>query len=269
MPPRKTATQRNATICCALVVAVGFAAPSRSQQSTHAPVADRTRTQPLQLVPGTTLPVSLERALKAGKTAAGTRVVTRTTQRVPINAEEYLPPGAIVAGVVVAGDSSDGAAASAGSTLTIRFTTLTDRGQTVPLSANTLAIANFTDVDDTVAPAAGGPDRGNPSPASWTTPQIGGDEVYRSGWVGPVCNDVLKTVGFADFHGVYSNPGAVAGSPDFPLAVGVFSTAAHGLYGFDSSITLHSANGVATVAGPPHKAVLRRGDNLLLQVVAP
>lgn len=72
------------------------------------------------------------------------------------------------------------------------------------MKTDVIAVASMMEVNDTAAPANGSTDRGNPSQANWTTRQVGGDEVYRSGWVGDVYDDVMKKVGFADYYGVYS-----------------------------------------------------------------
>ena len=77
---------------------------------------------------------------------------------------------------------------------------------TVPLETRAVAMANLMDVDDTFLLMQGGADRGNSSEASWTTRQVGGEEVVRSGWVGPVVGSGVRTVGSADYYGVYSLP---------------------------------------------------------------
>lgn len=110
----------------------------------------------------------------------------------------------------------------------LAVTLLRYQKQTVPVITKAVAIANFTDVDDTFLRTTGGADRGNASEASWTTSQVGGDEVYRSGWVGDVCDDRMRKVGYADYYGVYSLPtGPTEGDgPALPRAMGVFSTTA-------------------------------------------
>ena len=215
-----------------------------------------------QLKPGTTLPVALRHALRPGKTTVGTRVVAVTTQRVPIGPKLWLRHGAQLTGSVIASTSQGGVA-----TLKVRFDALEYRGKTIPISADTLAIASNMEVSQTAMPANGSSDRGNPDAASWTTAQVGGDEVYRSGWQGPVCSSTMQRVGFADFHGVYGNPPAQGDGPDFPLAMGPFSTSAQGLYGFDEHDVLRSANGVVEIQGPSGKVDLRGGDNMLLKVI--
>lgn len=224
----------------------------------------------LQSLPaGVTLPVQVGRTLRAGKVKPGTVVQVKTTQRVPVSEDGYLERGATVRGEVVASDAGDGTAAHP-SILTIRFTQLSYRGMTVPLETRAIAVANLMDVDDTFLPATGSTDRGNPNQASWTTRQVGGDFVARSGWVGPVVGGGMRTVGRADFYGVYSLPTKLQGSDSamVPRALGVFSTTAEGLYGYDDGTRLVSSGGLITITNPERRVVIRAGDNLLLEVVA-
>ena len=223
--------------------------------------------QPLQA--GVTLPVEMGRTLRAGKVKPGTIFEVETTQRVPVSADAYLKRGAAIRGEVVASEAGDGTAAHP-ARLTIRFTQLSYRGMTVPLETKAVAMANLMDVDGTFLPLMGGPDRGNSSEASWTTAQVGGEQVVRSGWIGPVVGSGLKTVGRADYYGVYSLPTPLHG-PDsmlVPRAMGVFSTTAKGLYGYDEGTQLESSGGLITITNPIGRALIRAGDHLLLEVVA-
>jgi chitodextrinase len=223
--------------------------------------------RPLQA--GVTLPVQMGLTLRAGKVRPGTVFQVKTTQRVPVSANAYLKQGATVRGEVVASEGGDGTVAHP-STLTIRFTQLSYRGMTVPLETRAVAMANLMDVDDTFLSMQGGGDRGNSSQASWTTRQVGGEEVVRSGWVGPVVGIGVRTVGSADYYGVYSLPAKLQGEDGamVPRAMGVFSTTAKGLYGYDEGAQLESSGGLITITNPMGRAVIRGGDNLLLEVIA-
>lgn len=212
---------------------------------------------------GVTLPVRLGRTLRAGKTRVGSTVVVKMTQRVPVTEGTYLDRGAELEGKVVASVAGDGTAGST-SVLSVEFTSLRYHKQTVPVMIRAIAIANFVQVGDTFLPVQGGSDRGNSSEASWTTTQVGGDQVVRSGWVGPVVGSGLRTVGSADYYGVYSLP---AGS-SVPRAMGVFSTTASGLYGFESGASLSSSGGTITLSRTGKRLEMRDGDNLLLEVVS-
>ena len=222
------------------------------------------------LPPGVTLPVKLGRWLRAGKVQVGTAFVVKTTQRVPVSEDTYLKAGAELDGEVVASIAGKGNG-STPATLSIRFTRLRYGKWSIPLRTKAIAIANFMQVNYAYLPADGGPDMGIASEANWTTKQVGGDSVFRTGWVGPVFGvGGQGKVGRADYYGVYS---LLEASPDdgppFPRALGVFSTTAEGLYGFDSGSELRSVDGTITVTAPGKSLVLRNGDNLLLEVISP
>jgi hypothetical protein len=51
--------------------------------------------------------------------------------------------------------------------------------------------------------------------------------------------------------------------------MGVFSTTASGLYGFDEGTSLRSAGGLITLTRVGKKLLVRNGDNILLEVVPP
>jgi hypothetical protein len=221
------------------------------------------------LPPGVTLPVKLGRSFRAGKVQVGTPIVVTTTQRVPVSEDTYLKAGAELDGEVVASIAGHGTA-STPATLSIRFTRLRYGKQSIPVRTKAIAIANFVQVGYTHLPADGGPDMGIFSEANWTTKQVGGDAVVRTGWAGPVVGFNTGTVGHADYYGVYSLPAASPDDgPPFPRALGVFSTTAAGLYGFGSGSALKSTDGTITLTGPGKSVELRNGDNLLLEVIAP
>jgi hypothetical protein len=216
---------------------------------------------------GVTLPVQLGRSLRAGKVRVGTQIVVKTTQRVPVSEGSYLKAGAELDGEVVASIAGNGNA-STPATLSIRFTRLRYGKQSVPVRTKAIAIANFMQVSYTMLPADGGPDMGIASAANWTTKQVGGDAVVRTGWVGPVVASNTETVGHADYYGVYGLPAPSSGDgPSFPHALGVFSTNAAGLYGFGRGSALKSTDGTITLTGPSKSVELRNGDNLLLEVL--
>lgn len=183
-----------------------------------------------------------------------------TTQRIFLGNDQYMPHGAKVIGTVIASETGT---TGRPAVLTLRFDRIEYQGRTVPIRTRTIAIANSVDVDGTRVPADGSTDRGNANSASWTTQQIGGDLLARSGWIGELVDGQLRRVGFADFHGVYADPPSGAtGDYAIPRALGVFSNTAQGLYGFDAGAKLHSVEGNTTISSP-RKLVLRSGDNLL------
>jgi hypothetical protein len=90
--------------------------------------------------------------------------------------------------------------------------------------------------------------------------------VARSGWIGPVVAVGLHTVGSADYYGVYSLP-VETDRVRFPKAMGIFSTTAQGMYGYEHGATLASSGGAITITSPERRAVIRAGEHLLLEVV--
>ena len=204
------------------------------------------------LPPGTTLPVQLSQTLHAARVAPGLLIHASTTQRTPLGGHAYLPAGVVLDGrIVAAGPHS----------LALQFDSIRFLETTRPVATHALAIASFVAVSETGVPANGSTDRGNSSPASWTTTQVGGDQVVRSGWSGPVINSVTETVGSADYWGVYALPV----TPDAPAhALGPFSARSTGLFGFARDCHLsHPQTDISCVTTRP---VLHRGDVLLLEV---
>jgi hypothetical protein len=254
--------------CAVGTVGIVLASGSTSVMATEAKNATQAVSELKPLEAGVTLPVQVGRTLRAGKVKSGTVFEVKTTQRVPVSADAYLNHGARIRGEVVASDAGDGTAAHP-SRLTIRFTQLSYQGRTVPLEARAVAMANLMDVNYTFLSMQGGGDRGNNSPASWTTRQVGGDEVVRSGWAGQVVGIGTRTVGSADYFGVYSLPVKLQGADGVmvPRALGVFSTTATGLYGYHPGDRLESSEGLITITNPERQVVIRNGDNLLLEVV--
>jgi hypothetical protein len=174
-----------------------------------------------RLVPpqdGATLPVTLAKSIKVEHVSAGQLVVARLSQRVPLDNDRYLPAGVEVVGHIVSATPSS---------LSILFTELRWKTQTVPIRVRLVAAASFQRVFQAGLPV-GGTDRGTSDPADYTTRQVGGDEVYLSAGSGRVYDQYSQPVGYADLHGVYAKP-RTAGEP--PRAMGPFSTTATGLHG--------------------------------------
>lgn len=220
-----------------------------------------------ELRAGLYLPVQVGKTLRSGKTQPGSAVVVKTTQRVFVSEDSYLDRDVRVSGEVVTSIAGNGTAAHP-AVLSIRFSSVSYRSKTVPVVTRAIAVANLIAVDDTFLPTQAA-DRGNSNPANWTTRQVGGDVVCRSGWVGDVVDTATRTVGSADFYGVYSLPVRIGDEKDglVPKAMGVFSITAKGMYGYEHGATLESARGVMTITSPEKSAVIRNGDNLLLEVL--
>ncbi len=203
---------------------------------------------------GTTLPVALTHGLKAGKTVVGAPVEARLSQRVPLPGGKELAAGTRLTGRVVA------STAGPQGELALRLDTLLLDGRSVPLVAAAVALASFVEVDRTFEQVGAAADRGNPSSGNWTTRQVGGDEVVRERWVGPLLNQSTQVVGSADYNGVYAL--SVGGAPAH--ALGVFSADAHGLYGFSENTRMQGVGGMTRLFGP--RVSLKTGDQILLSV---
>ena len=206
--------------------------------------------------PGTTLPITLMKTAKPMHLVVGQPIRARFIQRVPLSPTSYLPSKVEVVGKVVSSNSSS---------ISILFTQLRWKDEIVPIHLQLVSAASPYAVFQAGMPV-GGTDRGTSSPADYTTRQIGGDEVYRSGGSGKVYDEYSQPVGFADLNGVYQDPSS-AGEP--ARAMGPFSTTAAGLYGLESfSIVSPGGAGVPitfSVSKPNWQ--IASGTALLLKVV--
>lgn len=205
---------------------------------------------------GATLPVTLAKSIKVEHLSAGRLVVARLSQRVPLDNDRYLPAGVEVVGHIVSVTPSS---------LSILFTELRWKTQTVPIRVRLVAAASFQKVFQAGLPV-GGTDRGTSDPADYTTRQVGGDEVYLSAGSGTVYDQYSQPVGYADFHGVYADP-RTAGEP--PRAMGPFSTTATGLHGLGefAIVSPGDARTPITFAVNKPKGRIGQGGALLLEVV--
>jgi hypothetical protein len=216
---------------------------------------------------GVTMPVQMGTTIRAGKTKAGTTFTATTTQRVPVSAETYLDRGAKLSGTVVSSTSGDGTEKNP-SALVIQFTQISYRKQDVPIATGALAIASRLSINDTYFPTTATIDQFTNNPADWITRQIGGELVARTRWEGPVASG-RRIVGRADYYGVYTQP-TERDDMHFPMAIGIFSTTARGMYGYAEGTTLESSAGTIKITSTKRdSAVIRGGEQLLLQVIKP
>lgn len=206
--------------------------------------------------PGATLPISLAKTMKAQKLTVGQLVTARLFQRVPLRDGTYLPGKVDIVGHIVS---------SGPSSLSILFTQLRWKGQTVPIHVRLVAAASAHNVYQTTLPV-GGTDRGTSNPADWTTRQVGGDEVYLSAGSGRVYDQYSQPVGYADFDGVYADP---ASAGELPRAMGPFSTTVTGLHGLPGFSIISPGDGETpiTFGVSKPKWQIASGDALLLEVV--
>lgn len=182
-----------------------------------------------EIPPGTAFPVWLNSTLDSNKVQAGQAITGMVAQDVPLPSKAKIRAGSHVSGrVVKEGRRSDGSLF-----IQIRFDRLEVNGRQIPISTSLRALASPHDVQEAQLPKYGSV-RGD-SAATWTTTQIGGDDVYRGG--GHVMHDD-KVVGDPVKDGVLSvlvavpRPGCGTASGDRRLALWVFSSSACGVYGF-------------------------------------
>ncbi len=215
---------------------------------------------------GTILPVSLDRGLNAGKARAGMEIRAKVMQSVP---GTPVRRGAEVIGHVVKVNAQE----KGQSQLTIRFDAVRTHRQQIPLRANLRALASFLEVQEAQDPEDLS-SRGL-NEESWTTEQIGGDQVYRGG--GPVTEGKVN-VGTPEPYGVLAVPRTqpdrpcrgVLGASSQPQALWLFSANACGVYGYGHLRIVHAGRaeplGTIVLASDRGKLVLYAGSGLLLRV---
>lgn len=228
------------------------------------PLACVARSQPAGLPAGTLLPVSLDHGLNAQKLHAGEMIRARLMQSVP---ETRVHRGAQVVGRVVTVKTAPDAPAQ----LAIRFEAVESHGQCIPIHADLRAVASPFDVREAQMPEEMS-SRGL-TPETWTTEQIGGDQVYRGG--GPVAEG-NTAVGEPVAYGVEGQPRTEPGDPcrgavadnQRPQALWLFSVDACGVYGFPHLIVQHAGRSTGTIvlASRDGNLKLGGGSALLLRV---
>jgi hypothetical protein len=215
---------------------------------------------------GTILPVSLDKSVNVRKVHPGEEVRAKVMQDIPGTS---IRRGAEVIGRVVEANLSPGGLARLG----IRFDSVRQHGQSIPVTTNLRALASFLEVEQAQVPEDMS-SRGL-TPETWTTQQIGGDQVYRGG--GPVAVGI-EPVGESTFYGVLGMPLAQHGQPcrgvvadaNRPQAFWLFSTSACGVYGYAGVRIEHSGrtdpDGVIVLVRDGGDLNLRIGSGMLLRV---
>ncbi len=215
---------------------------------------------------GTILPISLDKSIDASKVHPGQQIQGEIMQNIP---GTPVRRGAKVLGHVVGAKSL----ASGQAKLEICFDTVKSHRQTIPIKTNLRALASYLEVEEAQIPEDMS-SRGL-TPETWTTQQIGGDQVYRGG--GPVAVG-LTTVGEPTSYGALGDPrvlpgsscrGVVAGATR-PQAFWLFSTDACGIYGYPNLRIEHAGRtdpvGTIVFASDHGKLLLRIGSGILLRV---
>ncbi|MFZ3264682.1 MAG: hypothetical protein WA172_11840 [Terriglobales bacterium] len=221
---------------------------------------------------GTILPVALNSSINSKKSKPGQVITARIMQDVPLSAGEKIPAGSKVIGHVIGASEAN----NGGARLSLRFDTLVTRKQRIPINTSLRALASGTTIWEAQLPMTG-PDRGT-SENSWTTVQVGGDEVvYRGG--GPVVEG-HEIVGRPTMDGVLVRVDSVSGnrcrgeldSNDRLQALWVFSSDACGAYGLPH-VTIEQAgrsNPVGTIVlrSDQPELNIRGGGGMLLRVIS-
>lgn len=211
---------------------------------------------------GTLLPVTLDHGLKAGQLHAGQIIRARLMQSVP---DSEVHRGAHVVGRVVQVRSAPRGPAE----VEIRFDAIESGGHRIPIRTDLRALASPLEVEEAKMPEEMS-SRGM-TPETWTTQQIGGDQVYRGG--GPVTEDLMP-VAKPVAYGVEGQPrpnqpcrGEIAGNGR-PQALWLFSADACGVYGFPDVSIEHAGRNSGTIALAAQKGRLSLGGGsaLLLRV---
>ncbi|HTJ31447.1 MAG TPA: hypothetical protein VL346_13155 [Acidobacteriaceae bacterium] len=203
------------------------------------------------LLPGTTIPVTLTKALDAGKVHAGDAVTGKTTQAITLASGQRLPKGALLRGRVVEAArfqfNRAHYAAQQNAGLSIRFDSLASGDAEIPLHVYVRAMAAPTTVAEAHRPSASDMD------SLGTTTQVGGDLVT------PSQQEILSAqgdiVGYRHDGGNYahliaaSGNGASCDAGNTEQAMDVFSASACGLYGFpQASMATNADNTISLVS---------------------
>ena len=146
------------------------------------------------------LPVSLNHGLNAAKLHPDQMVRARVMQTVPGTS---VHRGAQVVGHVISVNTAKNGA----SRMEIRFDAVETHGQRIPIRANLRAVASPLEAMEAQMPEEMSSE--GLTPETWTTQQVGGDQVYRGG--GPVAEG-NTTVGKPVAYGVLATPRSAPGS---------------------------------------------------------
>jgi hypothetical protein len=220
-----------------------------------------------EIPPGTALPVKLISDLDGRRMDTGQPIVGRIAQNVPLPARGIIPAGSPVEGrVVKSGKDADGE-----SVFVFKIDEVQVNGRKLRVSTKLRVIASFMEVQDAQTPS-NGVGAGSESEETWTTTQVGGDDVYRGG--GHVYHDT-KVVGDPVAGGVLAeliatpHTGCDDSSNGRRMALWVFSSGACGAYGLGRISAWNSDPAGEIVLSDPKKVHVPKGSGMLLIVIAP
>jgi len=215
---------------------------------------------------GTILPISLDTSLNAARVHPGEMIKATVMQDVPGTA---IHRRAKVVGTVISAGATPGSRVR----LEIRFDGVSVHGKIEPFTSDLRAVASLLEVEEAQVPEDMS-SRGL-TPETWTTQQIGGDQVYRGG--GPVAVGVTA-VGEVTPWGALDLPrirpgescrGAV-GEATGPQAMWLFSSDACGVYGLEGVRIEHAGRsnplGTIVLTSTSGKLKLGNGTGMLLRI---
>ena len=212
------------------------------------------------LLPGTVVPVMLSSTLKADKDSAGQKIEGRVMQDVPLGEGTRINRGSRVTGHLVSVTRQG----PTGSSITLKFDSIEDRGNTIPLNVRLLALASMFSVSQAQSPS----DANSlyVSQNQWVTQQVGGDVVNRGvGRVGSPEGSIVGTWLGGSEVSVTPTPNPQLGCPegdgyDRKQAFWVFSSSACGTYGW-SNLQVRDFGGGKSSG----KIVLKSSRDLLIR----
>jgi hypothetical protein len=224
---------------------------------------------PLPISPGTILPIRLG-SLSSEKDKPGDMIKARIMQDVPLGNGSKLRAGSIVLGRII---GVTPAALGTTASLTLKFDTVVQGKEHIPVLTNLRAMASTLEVEFAQTPTTG---PGESDVYDWLpTVQVGGEVVYGKG--GEVTNGD-RVVGHSTYDGVLAevNPnedancrGPIEGN-DRPQALWVFSSDACGAYGFPSLTISHfgrsDPRGEIVLVSERGPVKIRSGSGMLLRV---
>lgn len=269
--------------CIVLVACLQFAGLAgmlyaQSPQAARPPVSQATAQNAIPA--GTVIPAVLPHTLDSSKIKVGQPIVLEVAQDVPLENGEVIRRRSKLTGGIV-----QVASTPTQDTLVLRLDRLEYKHAEVPIATQLRAIASSFAVGQSQLPSAT-PVGHPPSPATWTTTQIGGDTVYRGG--GPVVSAEGQKVGtptpcvVVEQCGVLDQVPATAGrkclgapaDDAHAQAMWVFSADACGVYDFEdlqfrNGSTMAQSNAGQIVFTAEEHVKLSGGTGLLLVVTGP
>lgn len=211
---------------------------------------------------GTTLPIMLNSTLNAKNGKPGQKIDGKLMQEVRLANDIVIKKGSRVSGQVISVQKP--------SRISVRFDSLQDEHQAIPLNVSLRAFAASESVFQAGLPAGGGSSEASDE---WVTQQIGGEYVFRGR--GYVSSDQGK-IGRWDGSGVWGKLQIGDNCIDTDTngeeqALWIFSTTACGAYGYEKMEIAHdgSADPFGQITLASDKEMLVRGGSGWLLLVNP